>query len=438
MIDRRAFLSIGAALLATGCAPGQRAIELGQELKALVDDPLQPLSGLSVLVQHRGRSVYEAQFGRRWIAPAGSGQKDLPITADTLFRVASLSKLVLGVGAMRLVDAGRLDLDADVSDVLGYRLRNPRFPDQPLTARMFLTHTSSLTDEGGLFVPAGETMQHFLATRERCWADVKPGSFFQYSNLGYGFLAGLLERASGMRFDVFMQQQVLAPLAMQGGYEATQLPPEQLANVATLYRKQGAGEKWNATGPWVAQADDFHAEPPTATPGLDGYLLGSNGSLFGPQGRLRTRVRDLGTIAAMFCAGGTLADSTTFLSKASIAAMTSERWRFDEAAKNGDNLGGRFQAWGTGLQHYIDRSAPHWGDRLLAEGGLTAWGHHGFSYGLQSGLMFEPVSQTAVIYVIGGHSADPGANRGRYSSYPAWEEQVHQRLWTRALDDRKV
>jgi len=429
---------MGAALLAPGCSPGLRAIELGQELKALVDDPLQPLSGLSVLVQRRGRTVYEAQFGRRWIAPAGSGQKDLPITPDTLFRVASVSKLVLGLGAMRLADAGLLDLDADVSDVLGYRLRNPRFPDVPLTARMFLSHTSSLTDEGGLAVPPGETMQRFLAAHERSWADTKPGRFFQYSNFGYGVLAGLIERASGLRFDVFMQQRVLAPLAMQGGYDATQLPPEQLADVATLYRKQGTDEKWNAAGPWIAQADDFHAERPTATPGLDGYVLGSNGSLFGPQGRLRTRVRDLGTIAAMFCAGGALADGSTFLSKASIAAMTAERWRFDEAAKDGDNLGGRFQAWGTGLQHYIDRSASHWGDRLVERGGLQAWGHHGFSYGLQSGLMFEPVSQTAVVYVISGHSADPGANRGRYSSYPAWEEQVHQRLWTAALDGAKA
>ncbi|WP_077036949.1 serine hydrolase [Pelomonas sp. KK5] len=428
-MDRRAFVSLGAALLASGCAPGLRRIELGQELQALVDDPLTPLSGLSVLVQRQGRVLYEAQFGRRWIAPAASGKKDLPIDADTIFRVASISKLVLGLGVMRLVDAGRLDLEADIGIA-----RNPNFPDAAISTRMLLSHTSSLTDAGELYVPAGQTMAAFLA-RPDCWAKTKPGSYFQYSNLAYGLLAAVIERASGQRFDVYMQQQVLGPLAMQGGYDAAQLAPEQLAQVATLYRKQDpATERWNAAGPWIAQADDFRAEPPKPMEGLAGYPLGSNGSLFGPQGRLRTRVRDLGTVAAMLARGGALADGSRFLSEASVSAMTTELWRFDEAAKNGDNLGGEFQAWGLGLQHYIDRSAPHWGDRLVAEGGLQAWGHLGFSYGLQAGLMFDPASQASIVYVIGGHAAEPGTNRGRYSSYPAWEEQVHQRLWTAALE----
>ncbi len=436
-LSRRDLLlgSAAGVLLLAGCAPSRRDIELGQELEALVNDPFQPLSGLSVLVQRQGRTVYEAQFGRRYIGPLGANA-DLPITPDTLFRVASLSKAVLGLGVMRLVDAGKLDVEADISDVLGYQLRNPNFPDVPLTPRMLLSHTSSLTDEGGLAVPIGGTMQAHLAADSKNWARTRPGSFFQYSNFCYGLLASLIERASGLRFDVFMQQQVLGPLGMQGGYDAAQLTPQVQAQVAALYRKQGKDDVWNAAGPWVAQADDFRAEPPKPQPGLEGYVLGSNGSLFGPQGRLRTRVRDLGAITAMLNAGGVMANGQRFLSKASVDAMTTERWRFDEAAKNGDNLGGEFQAWGMGLQHYIDRSAPHWGDRLVSQGALQAWGHLGFSYGLQAGLMFDPASQSAIVYVIGGHSAEPGANRGRFSSYPAWEEQVHQRLWDAALKDR--
>ena len=436
MTMRRRELVLGAVLGAAlpGCAPSRRDIELGAELDGLVNDPLQPLSGLSVLVQRQGRTVYEAQFGRRYIGAAAGGKGDLPVTADTLFRVASLSKAALGLGVMRLVDAGQLDLEADLSEALGYKLRNPLYPDVSLNARMLLSHTSSITDEGGIAVPPGQTMQQLLlAAGSKCWARTRPGSFFQYSNLCYGLLAGLVERVSGLRFDAFMQQQVLGPLGMQGSYDAAQLTPAQLANLATLYRKQGTDERWNAAGPWVAQADDFHAAPPRPQAGLEGYVLGSNGSLFGPQGRLRTRVRDLGAIAAMFNAGGLLPSGQRYLAKASVDAMTIERWRFDEATANGDNFGGEFQAWGLGLQHYIDRSGPHFGDRLVAQGGLQAWGHLGFSYGLQAGLMFEPASQSAIVYVIGGHSADPNENRGRFSSYPDWEEQLHQRLWDAAL-----
>ena len=437
LIDRRQLiLGAGAGLLLSACAPSRMEIDLDTELNALVNDPLQPLAGLSVLVQRQGRTVYEAQFGRRYIAPRGSNLGDQPVTRDTLFRMASVSKLVTGLGVMRLVDAGKLDLEADVSSVLGFRLRNPNFPDVPLTTRMFVSHLSSLTDAGGAYLTGDQTLQSAFTPggahygSGSAWAKTAPGSYFQYCNMAYGVLAGIIERASGLRFDVFMQQQVLGPLGMQGGYDAFQLSPAQQAQHATLYRKQGKDDVWNSAGPWVAQIDDFRAAPPSPKPGLDGYVLGSNGSLFSPQGGLHTRVKDLGGIATMFNGGGLMADGQRFLSQASVDAMMTERWRAD--GRNGDDFGGEFQAWGMGMQHYIDRSRASWGDRLVQRGGLQAWGHLGFAYGLESGLMFEPKSGTSIVYVISGHAAEPTANRGHYSSYPVWEERLHDLLWSAA------
>ena len=77
MVTRRKLLLASAGGLLAGCAASRQEVELGLELGAVVKDPLQPLSGLSVLVQRQGRTVYEAQFGRRWIAPAGSGAAGL-------------------------------------------------------------------------------------------------------------------------------------------------------------------------------------------------------------------------------------------------------------------------------------------------------------------------------------------------------------------------
>lgn len=65
------------------------------------------------------------------------------ITADDPVRVASVSKLVTTIGVMRLVEDGKLDLDADVSTYLGWTLRHPRFPDTPITLRLLLSHRSS-------------------------------------------------------------------------------------------------------------------------------------------------------------------------------------------------------------------------------------------------------------------------------------------------------
>ena len=78
---------------------------------------------------------------------------DAPADRDTLYRIASISKLVTTLGVMRLVEEGRLALDTDVGEYLGWRLRNPHFPETPITVRMLLTHTSSLRDDGGYSWP---------------------------------------------------------------------------------------------------------------------------------------------------------------------------------------------------------------------------------------------------------------------------------------------
>jgi len=393
------------------------------QLQTLLDDPTYPLASLSVLAQRDGRTVFEAHLGRRTVAPDARGQ-DLPVTSDTLFRMASVSKLVVALGVMRLVDAGQLDLDADIGRALGFALRHPRHPQQPITVRLLLSHRSSLLDDGDSYADARTTLQE-MAQRGLKWAAAAPGRHFQYCNFNYVVLACVMERASGLRFDRLMQQQVLDPLGMQGSFDVHQLPAAQLTNLATLYRSaQG--------GPWVAQVDDYRAKPPKPPAHLSNYLLGSRGALFAPQGGLRTRVRDLAAVMAMLTAGG-LHEGQRYLSQASVDALLSEQWRHDPLAGNGDNLGGIFQAWGLGAQHFIDRSKPGWGDRLIPAGGLQAWGHLGEAYGLMSGLMFEPRRRIGVIYAIGGTGADGDALHGRYSSFAPWEEKLLALLWPMAL-----
>src|SRR5687767_12255899 len=69
-----------------------------------------------------------------------------PVTPDDPVRIASISKTVVAVGVMKLVEQGKLDLDSDVSRLLGWSLRNPAFPDRPVTLRQLLSHTSSIRD----------------------------------------------------------------------------------------------------------------------------------------------------------------------------------------------------------------------------------------------------------------------------------------------------
>src|SRR5690349_9013317 len=82
------------------------------------------------------------------------------ITADDPVRVASVSKMVVAIGVMKLVEEGKLDLNSDVSRWLGWRLRNPSFPGRPITLRMLLSHTSSVREHDDDYViPLGESLR---------------------------------------------------------------------------------------------------------------------------------------------------------------------------------------------------------------------------------------------------------------------------------------
>ncbi|MFO1340021.1 MAG: serine hydrolase domain-containing protein [Burkholderiaceae bacterium] len=309
--SRRRWLRVGlAGALPAGSAHATGSgASLADALQAVQADPRAPLAGLSVLVMRAGQVVFEGKWGQRFIDPADE-RRSLPVTADTLFRMASVSKLFVALGVMRLVEAGRLDLDADAGRWLGHPLRNPHFPGVPITPRLLLSHRSSLRDEGGYVVEPGQALQDLLLPggalhgTGRCWAepsadvDMRPGAYFSYCNLNYGVLGSVIERASGQRFDRFMHEQVLAPLGMSGGFDPSTFSDAQVAQVATLYRKApDENGPWDPRGPWLPQADDWRGRRPGPLPGLDGYALGRNGTLFGPQGRLlrpraRPRLRD--------------------------------------------------------------------------------------------------------------------------------------------------
>ena len=112
----------------------------------------------------------------------------VPVTEETCFRVASVSKLVMTFGALALVERGVLRLDDDLSACLGYPVRNPRFPDAPVTLRMLLTHTAAIRDEGNYGtrgMQKGCTLRELLENAEN-WLNAKPGEAFHYSNLGAG------------------------------------------------------------------------------------------------------------------------------------------------------------------------------------------------------------------------------------------------------------
>jgi CubicO group peptidase (beta-lactamase class C family) len=149
-----------------------------------------------------------------------------PVTADTLFMLASVSKTVTSVALMRLLEdpARHVSLDDDIDASLPFAVRNPAFPDAPITFRMLLTHTSSFDGVIGLEdlsntvtgdppVPLHDFLAASVAQKES-WGASKPGTAYSYSNIGAALAGYLVEAISGKSLEDYCQSEIFAPLHM--------------------------------------------------------------------------------------------------------------------------------------------------------------------------------------------------------------------------------
>ncbi|MBR2661131.1 MAG: serine hydrolase [Clostridia bacterium] len=142
---------------------------------------------------------------------------------DTCFRIASVTKWVTAIGLMTLYDQGKLDLDKDISSYLGFKVRNPAFPDTPVTARMLLSHTSSLSPDASNYHPdwarIGKKGYDPIFNES-----VKPGTQYAYADYNGALFGCLIEAISKQNVQNYMNQKVFKPLGLTAGYSPNFLP----------------------------------------------------------------------------------------------------------------------------------------------------------------------------------------------------------------------
>jgi CubicO group peptidase (beta-lactamase class C family) len=152
--------------------------------------------------------------------------EDWEVSSNTIYNVASVSKLVTATAVMQLVEQGEISLDQGINQYLDFEVNSPYFPEDSITVRMLLTHRSGLSwpraeDAPGYYDPysndrapsLGPWLKSFLQTEE-AWNQSRPGSADGYSNHGAALLGYLVESVTGIDFRDYCQAHIFDPLEM--------------------------------------------------------------------------------------------------------------------------------------------------------------------------------------------------------------------------------
>jgi CubicO group peptidase (beta-lactamase class C family) len=229
-------------------APDSAPIADFATVSTLMNDAIAAhrLPGAVVVIGHGGKIVFHQAFGSRKLAGEpgldGSPAPAEPMTEDTIFDMASLTKcLATATAVMQLYEQGKVAFDDPVQKYLpDFNTAND--PQRAkVTVRMLLTHTSGEAEDVNLNDPWGldaadktEGIHRALTTPLQSG----PGGVFRYSDINFILLGALLEKVTGEAEDVYVQQNVFAPLGMA---ETRYLPPAKACGPHTM---RGAAIAW--------------------------------------------------------------------------------------------------------------------------------------------------------------------------------------------------
>lgn len=300
--------------------------------------------GLAVAVVQDGQIVHTEAVGLKDV------EENSKLQPTDLFRIASISKSFTATALMQLQEKGKLKISQDVSDLLGFSLRHPDYPDRPITLKMIMSHSSSLNDSQGYF-----SLDVLEKPKREMFNAYAPGEGYQYCNLNYNLLGAIVEKVAGIRFDDYMQLYILAPLDLKAGYRIDALPQELLT---PLYAYEDAFKRSEAA---------YHPRREE----IDAYVLGRSTPVFSPTGGMKISASDLANYMIFHMNYG----KRGILKKKSAKTM-------QNPVLNG---------YGLGLLQTTS---------LIP--GKTMVGHTGSAYGLYSMMFFEPKEKFGYVLITNG------------------------------------
>lgn len=337
-------------LLVLGTSYAQQSLE--QKITAAMENV--NAVGLSVAVVKKGKIIYQEAFGTKNLATG------MPLQSSDMFRIASISKSFSATAIMQLVEQKRLTLDDDISDLIGFKVRNPKYPDTKITMRMMLSHTSSLNDSQGYFVL---DVIHPDKNKDvaKCFNNYQPGTDYMYCNLNFNMIGTVIEKLSGERFDRYIAHHILKPLGLDGGFCVDSLDQSRFAS---LYEY--------SEGEFTEQPTAYHPRREV----IANYVMGYTTPVFSPTGGMKMSAPDLARYMTMHMNYGKSGK------KRIISRKSAKLMQTPVLAKS---------EYGFAL-HERHKIIP--GKKLV--------GHTGSAYGLYSYMFFDPKEKFGVVAITNG------------------------------------
>ncbi len=340
-------------LLVTTGATAQKG-KTNRELNKLMKE--YKAVGLAVVVVKNNKIAYAKSLGYK------NKEAKTPLKEEDIFRIASISKSFVATSIMQLVEGGKLSLSDDVSKLVGFTVRNPAYPDDVITLRMLLSHTSSINDKQGYFEPG---ILH--PEKNKNWANsynsYRPGEGYQYCNLNFNMAGMIVERVSNERFDTYIRNHILRPLQLYGGHCIDSLDASRFA---TLYEYDSSSQSFTAA------PNAYHPRQEE----LKNYVQGESTFIFSPTGGMKISALDLARYMTLHMNYGEY-NGVRILSKESAEAMQAI---VAEKAKYGLALS------------TTDSFIPP----------TTLIGHTGSAYGLYSTMFFNPKEKYGIVAITNG------------------------------------
>lgn len=333
------------------------------------------LVGTSSIIYNKGRIVEKLNNGY------SSKEKKKKVSNNTVFRIASVSKVIVALCLMNLYEKGLVDLDEDISKYLGFLVRNPKYMDDSITLRMILTQTSSISDgqEKDVNSDVDTGYNRINGTNEECsledlisingskfvsdtFNNYKPGTHFEYSNLGCGVIACIIEKVTGEYFTDYVKTTVFKPLKLDASFIVTDIKNKDIAS--TYYKSNG---KIILSRDKEGFSNRIYKKFP----------LGDN--FRGPAGGCFISTNDLMKLMITLLNGG-----EPIIKRDTLDEMMQMNW-CSKKVKNDSYVA-------KGLQLEI---LDHFHGKRL-------YGHFGDAYGVKSFFLFNPKQQFGMVYITNG------------------------------------